>query len=265
MSENKYYKDNIFKRGWTWFSGLFKQGSKNRFDAVTGAIVFFIILIAMLEYKVFESVYGMTGDIILTASALLVTAFGGVYSEIVLRRNESATDDQNMWADWIFYISLVTSAFVGLGAWVNATGATGVNLGFASFSIPEFSQTAVTIITIVTIVDALILRAYFRADVNQVHKRNIARSQSKKVQAELTLEDNLIDFDVQVKSKAEQVLRIEAHRKDVKDQLQKLYNGRVPDEVMRSAMSNLDVIMKEVKTGQDINGDGQIGLSSPNE
>lgn len=260
MSENNYYKDNFFKRSVRRIAELFKRIPTMKFDAVAGAIGFFVILVAMLEYKVFESMYGMTGDLILTASTLLVTAFGGVYAEVVLRRNEDATDDQNMFADWIFYISLVTSAFVGLGAWAQAAGIEAVDLGFRSLTLPEFSRTSFLIITIVTLADILILRAYFRADVNAVHRRNISRSNSKKRQADLQVEDKLIDFDTQVKSKTEQLLRVEARRRVVRVELEKMYEGRVPPEVMTEAMRELDNIMREIKTGKDLNQDGHVGF-----
>ncbi len=260
MSENKYYKENFFKRGVKKVTDFFKNAPSMKFDATAGAIGFFVVLVAMLEYKVFESMYGMTGDIILTASTLLVTAFGGVYAEVVLRRNEDATDDQNIQADAIFYISLVTSAFVGLGAWMQAVKIETINIAGVLFSIPQFSQMSIGIITIVTIADILILRAYFRGDVNAVHRRSIAQSISKKRQADLSMEDKLIDFDVQVKTDAEQILRVERRRKEVRDELQTLYGGKVPQDVMTKAMGVLDTIMQEVKTGKDINGDNVIGL-----
>lgn len=260
MSDNKYYKENFFKRSVKMVTDFFKSAPSMKFDATAGAIGFFVVLVAMLEYKVFESMYGMTGDIILTASTLLVTAFGGVYAEVVLRRNEDATDDQNMLADAVFYISLATSAFVGLGAWMQAVNIQVINLGGYSFSIPQFSQISIVIITIVTIADILILRAYFRGDVNAVHRRNVAQSNSKKKQADLTMEDKLIDFDVQVKTDAEQILRVERRRKEVRDELQGLYGGKVPQDVMAKAMGVLDTIMQEIKTGEDINGDKVIGM-----
>jgi len=260
MTDNKYYKENFFKRSIKKVTDFFKSAPSMKFDATAGAIGFFVVLVAMLEYKVFESMYGMTGDIILTASTLLVTAFGGVYAEVVLRRNEDATDDQNMLADAIFYISLATSAFVGLGAWMQAVNIQVINIAGYSFSIPQFSQTSIVIITIVTIADILILRAYFRGDVNVMHRRNVAQSNSKKKQADLTMEDKLIDFDVQVKTDAEQILRVERRRKEVRDELQNLYGGKVPQDVMTKAMSVLDTIMQEVKTGKDINGDNVVGL-----
>jgi len=257
---NEYYKKNVFKRGWEWITNTLKSAPKKKFDAVAGAIGFFVLLVAMLEYKVFESMYGMTGDVILTISALLVTAFGGVYAEVVLRRNEDATDDQNMYADWIFYISLATSAVVGLGAWAQAIGLNEIPLYFTNLSLEKFSEVAVLIITIVTISDILILRAYFRADVNAVHRRNVAQSNSKKKQADLNVEDKLIEFEAQVKADTEQLLRVEARRVEVRDELSKMYGGRVPAEVMENAMTKLDEIMKEIKTGEDVNKDGIIGL-----
>lgn len=260
MNNNQYYKPNIFARGWQKIVSLVKNTKAAKFDAVSGAIGFFVILVAMLEYKVFESMYGMTGDIILTISTLLVTAFGGVYSEVVLRRNEDATDDQNLYADWIFYISLVTSAFVGLGAWAQAINLSEINLYFVSITLPDFAATSVAIITLVTLADILILRAYFRADVNAVHARNIAQANSKKKQADLKVEDALIDFEADVKAQTEQILRIEARRVEIRAELNRMYGGRVPPEVMESAMKKLDEIMKEVKTGNDDNGDGHVGL-----
>lgn len=260
MTENKYYKENFFKRTVKKVTDFFKSAPSMKFDATAGAIGFFVVLVAMLEYKVFESMYGMTGDIILTASTLLVTAFGGVYAEVILRRNEDATDDQNMQADAIFYISLVTSAFVGLGAWMQAVNIQTIQIAGYSLTLPQFSQMSIAIITIVTIADILILRAYFRGDVGAQHRRNIAQSNSKKRQADLTMEDKLIDFDVQVKTDAEQILRVERRRKEVRDELQNLYGGKVPQDVMTKAMSVLDTIMQEIKTGEDINKDGQLGL-----
>ncbi len=185
-----YYKENVFKRGWNSIVSFFKNIPSMRFDAVAGAIGFFVVLVAMLEYKVFESMYGMTRDIILTASTLLVTAFGGVYAEVVLRRNASATDDQNLQADAVFYISLATSAIIGLGAWVQAIGLQAVVIGKFVLSLPEFSQLAITIVTIVTIADILLLRAYFRGDVKAKHKRKIEQSNTKKVQADFRLRIN---------------------------------------------------------------------------
>ncbi len=261
MSENKYYQKNFLKRGLESIHSFFKKMPTKRFDAVAGAIGFFVILVAMLEYKVFESMYGMTGDIILTISTLIVTAFGGVYSEVVLRRNEDATDDQDMQADWIFYISLATSAFVGLGAWAQAMKINALDLYFTTIAIPDFAQASIVVITLVTIADILILRSYFRGDVNAVHRRNISRSNSKKKQADLQVEDSLIEFDAQVKSQTEQLLRVEARRREVRSELQKMYGGRVPDEVMQSAMKSLDNIMREIQTNKDLDGDGVVGFS----
>lgn len=260
MSENKYYKENIFKRSWNRITGFFKGITNKQFDAVAGAIGFFVLLVAMLEYKVLRSMYNLTGDVILTASALLVTAFGGVYSEVVLRRNENATDDQNMWADWIFYVSLATSAFVGFGAWAEAIGMSVINLWFVQIPLPEFASLAITVITLVTIFDILTLRAYFRADVNAVHRRNVAQSNSKKRQADLNIEDQLIEFEAEVKAQSEQILRVEARRVEVRQELQAMYGGRVPEDVMNNAMKKLDEIMQEIKTGEDLNKDGHIGL-----
>jgi len=253
MSDNKYYKENMFKRGLQKFTDLFKKVPTMKFDAVAGAIGFFVILVAMLEYKVFESMYTMTGDIILTASTLLITAFGGVYAEVVLRRNEKATDDQNMYADWIFYVSLITSAFIGLGAWMKAIGITFIDLS-------SFGEISVAVITLVTIFDILTLRAYFRGDVGAVHRRNLAASESKKVQADFQIADKLIDFEAEVKGSTERILIIAARRKEIREELSSLYGGRVPDDVMKAAMDKLDLIMEEEKTGKDINGDGHIGL-----
>jgi len=260
MSDNQYYKKNIFRRMADKVFGFFKNAPSMKFDAIAGAIGFFVLLVVMLEYKVFESMYGMTGDIVLTASTLLVTAFGGVYAEVVLRRNEDATDDQNMQADWIFYISLFTSSFVGLGAWMQATQIQTIDLGFAVLTVPEFSQTAIAIITVVTILDILILREYFRGDVNAMHRRNVAQSNSKKKQSDFQVEDRLIDFEAEVKSKTERILRVEARRVEVKKELSQMYGGKVPDDIMSEAMSQLNTIMKEIKTGEDINEDGVIGL-----
>lgn len=257
-----YYKDNIFKRSWDKVTGFFKGIPSMRFDAVAGAIGFFVILVAMLEYKVFESMYGMTRDIILTASTLLVTAFGGVYAEVVLRRNASATDDQNLQADAVFYISLATSAIIGLGAWVQAIGLQAVVIGKFVLSLPEFSQLAITIVTIVTIADILLLRAYFRGDVKAKHKRKIEQSNTKKVQADFQVEDKLIEFEAEVKSKTEQILRVEKRRKEVREDLTKMYGGSVPSDVMALAMRKLDEIMQEIKTGEDLNKDGVIGMPS---
>ena len=257
---NQYYKKNVFRRFWDAVVETAKSAPKKRFDAVAGAIGFFVVLVAMLEYKVFESMYGMTGDIILTASTLLVTAFGGVYAEVVLRRNEDATDDQNMFADWIFYISLGTSSIVGLGAWAQSMSIPEVDLYFIQIPLNNFSGLSVAIITIVTIVDVLILRAYFRADVSAVHRRNVAQSNSKKKEADLRVEDKLIDFEAQVKADTEQLLRVEARRVEVRAELEKMYGGRVPAEVMTNAMKKLDLIMQEIKTGEDLNKDGTIGL-----
>jgi len=257
-----YYKENMFKRGWNAVTGFFKGIPSMRFDAVAGAIGFFVILVAMLEYKVFESMYGMTRDIILTASTLLVTAFGGVYSEVVLRRNATATDDQNLQADAIFYISLATSALIGLGAWVQAIGLETVRIGDFYLTLPEFSQLAVSVITIVTIVDILLLREYFRGDVKAQHKRKIEQSNTKKIQADFQVEDALIEFEAEVKSKTEQILRVEKRRKEVRENLTSLYGGSVPADVMKLAMRKLDEIMQEIKTGEDLNKDGIVGLSA---
>ena len=260
MSDKHYYQENFIKRGWKSVVDFFKGIPTVKTNATAGAIGFFVILVAMLEYKVFESMYGMTGDLILTASTLLVTAFGGVYAEVVLRRNDSATDDQNFWADAIVYISLGTSAFVGLGAWIQALGIVSFDLYFAVVSVPEFGQMAISIITLVTIADILILRAYFRGDVKAKHRRNIAQSNSKKTQADFEVEDSLIDFEAQVKAKTEQLLRVEARRREVKQELSAMYGGRVPDEIMTNAMQKLDEIMREIKTGEDLNRDGRVGL-----
>lgn len=260
MSDNQYYKENMFKRGMSKVSSVFKALPTIKFDAVAGAIGFFVLLIAFLEYKVFESTYGLTGDIILSISVLSVTAFGGVFAEIVLNRNEDATDDQLLYAEWIFYISLITSAFAGFGIWAQTSGFNTVDLWVIQFSIPEFRSTVFVLVTIVTVADILLLRSYFRKDVKAVHARNIARSNSKKKQADLNMEDRMIDFDVEVKTKAEQVLKIARQRKLAQDELTKLYGGHVPADVMNYAMRKLDSIMKEIETGEDLNGDGVVGL-----
>lgn len=257
---NNYYKSNFLKRALDYVRNFFKGLTIKRFDAVSGAIGFFVILVAMLEYKVFESMYGLTGDIILTASTLLVTAFGGVYSEVVLRRNEKATDDQLFMADTIFYVSLGTSAFIGLGAWMHAIGVETLDLYFFVLRVPTFAQLAITTITIVTIADILILREYFRGDVDAIHRRNIERSNSKKRQADFGIDDRLMDFEAQVKEQAEQLLRVEKKRMETRRELEKIYGGNVPDEIMRAAMSKLDAIMREIRTGEDVNGDGIVGL-----
>ena len=262
MSGNEYYKENFFKRTWRGVGDFFKKIPTRKFDAVAGAIGFFIVLVGMLEYKVFESMYGMTGDLILTASTLLVTAFGGVYAEVVLRRNEKATDDQNLLADWIFGISLLTSAFVGLGAWAQAAEIDSVNVGFGIIlSIPEFRQMSFLIITAVTVADILILRAYFRGDVDAQYRRDTERANSDRRDADLKVEKKLLDFDTQVKTKTEQLLRVESRRREVRGELERLYGGRVPTEIMTQAMQELDLIMREIKTGEDINKDGAIGFA----
>lgn len=255
-----YYKDNFIKRGWNAVTGFFKGIPSMRFDAAAGAIGFFVILVAMIEYKVFKSMYGMTRDIIMTASTLVVTAIGGVYSEVVLRRNATATDDQNLQADAIFYISLATSALIGLGAWAQAIGLDTVRIAQWHFTLPEFSQLAVSIITIVTIIDILLLREYFRGDVKAQHRRKIEQSNAKKMQAEFAVEDRLIEFEAEVKGKTEQILRVEKRRKEVRENLVALYGGSVPPDVMKLAMLKLDEIMQEIKTGEDLNKDGHIGM-----
>ena len=255
-----YYKDNFIKRGWNAVTGFFKGIPSMRFDAAAGAIGFFVILVAMIEYKVFKSMYGMTRDIIMTASTLVVTAIGGVYSEVVLRRNATATDDQNLQADAIFYISLATSALIGLGAWAQAIGLDTVRIAQWYFTLPEFSQLAVSIITIVTIIDILLLREYFRGDVKAQHRRKIEQSNAKKMQAEFAVEDRLIEFEAEVKGKTEQILRVEKRRKEVRENLVALYGGSVPPDVMKLAMLKLDEIMQEIKTGEDLNRDGHIGM-----
>ena len=260
MSEKGYYQDNWIRRGWNKFVNAMRSLPDSQFNAISFAVGAFIVLIAFLEYKVFESVLGLTRDTILAASVLTVTAFGGVLAEIVLHRNKSATDDQLWAADTMFYVSLITSAVVGFGIWAQASGVGAVDLIWFSVSIPDYASMVFVVITAVTIVDVLLLRQYIRSDVDAVHKRNVARSESKKREADLKIDDSLIDFDAQVKLKSEGMLRIEARRKQIREELTKLYGGHVPPEVMAEAMRKLDEIKIELLTGEDINRDGVVGL-----
>jgi len=134
--------------------------------------IFFITLIAFMEYKVFESVYSMTGDIVLSVSVLGVTAFGGVLAETILNRNTKATDDQRLASDWLFNISLAASALSGFGIWAQASGMAEVNFWIVRVALPDFAQFVFGMITIVTITDILLLRWYIREDVDMKHSRN---------------------------------------------------------------------------------------------
>lgn len=260
MSEG-YYQKNFIKRGWDRIITALRGLPSSQLNAISFAVGAFIVLIGFLEYKVFESMYGMTRDIFLSASALTVTAFGGILAETVLHRNKGATDDQLWSADALFYISLFTSAVIGFGIWAQATGTNRIEAFGYYMPLPDFASFAFVMITVVTVIDIVLLRKYIRDDVDAKHARNVSRSESKKREADLKVEDSLINFDAEVKRRSEGLLRVEKRRAEVRKELESLYGGTVPADIMAEAMRNLDniIIDEELRTGSDINGDGNVG------
>ncbi len=258
---DKYYQDNVFKRSFSGIIDFLKKLPESRANAIYIAVGFFVILIGFMEYKVFESTYSTTGNLVLSLSVLSVTAFGGIIAEVYLHRNNKATDDQLMAANWIFGISLIASAIAGFGIWAQSSGATVVDLYYLQFAIPDFTDFVFIMITVVTIADVLLLRWYIREDVDMKHTRNVERVQSKKRTAELETDESLIEFDAELERKVKKTLRIETKRKQVKAELTSMYGGQVPADILKKAMDDLD----NIKRADDEADDDKDGIANKND
>lgn len=263
MTNSQYYQKNFFKRTLSLIVSTVKNFSSGglKVNAVTGSIIGFVILIFFLEYKVFESVYGITKNLVLSVSVLSITAGAGVYADVIMKKNKHATDDQILISNVIFYISLAMSAFAGFGIWAQSSGRDVVDMGFMKFQLPEFSSSLFIVATVVTVIDVLLFRAYYDGDVASMHERSKARSEAKKKEADLKTQDKLNEFDAEVTARSEQLLVLETHRSGVRTKLIDMYGGNVPPDVMAKAMKELDVILEEIKTGRDINKDGKVGFA----
>jgi hypothetical protein len=241
---DKYYPDIWYKRYWKDFVAFMRSIPESKANAIYIAVGLFVILIAFMEYKVFESTYVATGDLILSLSVLGVTAAGGIISEVFLHRNKKANDDQLSTANNLFNISLAASAVAGFGIWAQARGADAVRLFGNEIPLPNFSEFVFTMITIVTVVDILMLRSYIRNDVDAKHARNVERVESRRRAAELETNESLIEFEAEVERKVRKTLKIEQKRKQIRDSLTALYGGNIPDDVLEAAMMELDKIQK---------------------
>ena len=246
---------NIIQRIWKRVVGFLKSVPQSKANAIYVAVVFFVVLIAFMEYKVFEAMYSSTGDIVLSVSVLTVTAFGGVVAETILHRNPKATDDQRLAADVIFYISLIASAIAGFGVWAKASNMQAVDLYYIQFALPDFSRFVFGVITVVTVLDVLLLRWYIRSDVDFAHGRRMAEIANERRVAGLESEESLVAFEVEVERKAKKLLKIEHKRREVREELTRIYGGNVPASVMEDAMRKLDAISK-LDDEADDDGDG---------
>jgi hypothetical protein len=253
---DKYYQDVWYKRYWQGFVAFMKTIPESKANAIYIAVGFFVILIAFMEYKVFESTYIATGDLILSLSVLGVTAAGGIISEVFLHRNKKANDDQLSTANNLFNMSLIASAVAGFGVWAQTRGADAVRLFGNEIPLPKFSEFVFVMITIVTVVDILMLRSYIRNDVDAKHARNVERVQSRRRSAELETDESLIEFEAEVERKVKKTLKIEQKRKQVRDSLTTMYGGNIPADVLKAAMLELDKIQKADALADD-DGDGK--------
>lgn len=258
---DKLYRKNVFKRSWDGLIGFMKSLPQSKANAVYIAVAFFVILIAFMEYKVFESTYSLTKDLILSISVMGVTAFGGVIAEVFLRRNSKANDDQELAADWIFYISLAASAIAGFGIWAQSSGNGTVNVGKFTIALPQFADFVFLMITLVTIADIFLLRWYIREDVEAKHLRNVERVQNRKRASVLATDESLIEFEAEVERKVQKTLKIERRRQELITSLKTMYGGAVPDEVMKKAMADLDAI----KIADDMADDDKDGIQNKDD
>lgn len=254
MSDN-FYKDNFLKRFWKGVVTFLKKLPESRANAIYIAVGFFVVLIGFMEYKVFESTYSVTGDIVLSLSVLSVTAFGGIIAELYLHRNKKATDDQQFAANIIFGVSLVASAVAGFSIWAQTSGTSTVDLYFFKFTLPAFTDFVFMMITVVTVADVFLLQWYIRGDVDMMHTRKVERINSLKRSAELSTDESLIEFDAELERKIKKRLKIETKRVNVKAELSKMYGGTVPADILRQAMDDLDNIKRADDEGDD-DGDG---------
>lgn len=260
MSENLYRK-NFMQRGWQGLLTFMRSLPESKANAVYIAVAFFVVLIAFMEYKVFESTYTATGDIVLAASVLSVTAVGGIVAELILKRNSKASDDQLIASDALFYLSLIASAIAGFGVWAQTSGTNEVHLLDYTISLPRFADFVFVMITAVTVADVFLLRWYISEDVDAKHRRNVERVESRKRASELNTQESLIAFEAEVERKAKKTLMIEARRKSLKDELTRMYGGQVPPEVLRKAMADLDAI----KATDDAADDDRDGVNNAND
>lgn len=258
---DKLYQKNIFKRSWDSFVLFMKSIPQSKANAVYIAVGFFVVLIAFMEYKVFESTYSLTKDLILSISVMGVTAFGGVIAEVFLRRNSKATDDQELAADSIFYISLAASAIAGFGIWAQASGNGTVNVGNLRIELPQFADFVFLMITVVTIADIFLLRHYIREDVDAKHRRNVERVQNRKRSSVLATDESLIEFEAEVERKVQKTLKIESRRQELVKSLKSMYGGSVPADVMEKAMRDLDAI----KVADDLADDDKDGIKNKDD
>jgi hypothetical protein len=242
--DDKYYPDIWYKRYWKSFVAFMRSIPESKANAIYIAVGFFVILIAFMEYKVFESTYVATGDLILSLSVLGVTTVGGIVSEVFLHRNKKANDDQLSTANNLFNMSLAASAIAGFGIWAQARGADAVRLFGNEIPLPNFSEFVFTMITVVTVVDILMLRSYIRNDVDAKHARNIERVESRRRATELETDESLIEFEAEVERRVKKTLKIEQKRKHIRDSLTALYGGDIPADVLKEAMTELDKIQK---------------------
>ena len=251
---DKYYQKNVFYRGLDKFIGFMKAIPQSQANAIWIAVAFFVILIAFMEYRVFESTLSITGDVVLAGSVLFVTAVGGIIAEMFLHRNKKATDDQLMAANWLFGISLVASAIAGFGVWAQTSGNETINLfNRYAVTLPQFADFVFVMITAVTVIDVFILRWYIREDVDMKHTRNVERVESRRRTAELETDESLIEFDAELERKVKKTLKIETKRKQVKEELTKMYGGNVPADILRKAMNALDGIQRSDDYADDDN------------
>ena len=261
MSDKNLYQKAIQYRIWDNIKAFFAKLPQSKANAVYVAVGFFVILIAFMEYKVFESTYFITGNIVLSVSVMGVTAFGGIVAETILKRNSKANDDQIQAADALFYISLFASAVAGFGVWAQSQGVTNVTFFKLSVALPEFGQFVFVMITLVTIIDIFILRWYISEDVDAKHQRNVERVNSRKRAAELATDESLIEFEAEVERKARKTLKIEKRKQELKQELTRMYGGDVPANVLADAMKKLD----EIKTSDDLADDDGDGVANKDD
>lgn len=263
MSET-YYKENFIRRIQHKVITTLKQLPEVQFNAVWIAVAFFVILIAFFEYKVYEATLTQTGDFILSISVLTVTAAGGLIAELFLHRNKKATEDQRMIADTIFYISIVTSAVAGFAVWAQSSGTSTIYMLWFTFTLPAYGQFVFTTITIVSVIDALLLRSYIRGDVDNQHSRDVNVIDSQRREADLQVERDLMQFRTKVKTTSERRLKIEQERAKLRSDLNEIYSGNVPSDVMAKAMQELDSInMDEQKPAAPVKKSPQMPLQRP--
>src|SRR3990167_6799926 len=68
MNDATYYRKNFILRAFEKLSEIMRGLPAAKVNAIAFAVIFFITLVAFLEYKVFESTYSLTGNIVLSVS-----------------------------------------------------------------------------------------------------------------------------------------------------------------------------------------------------